>query len=86
VAKKGAEMTRNMKPFLSENDGVFSVWSEDMNQPKNDRYIGPTAEVSQKGEWLYIITDDYDGVAMMNIETLPALRKALGRIAKRIKA
>jgi hypothetical protein len=38
-----------------------------------------------KGEWLYVETDKYEGRAMMNAETLPALRKALAKLARRLK-
>ena len=50
-----------------------------------DGYEGPVARVSFDKTWLYVNTDDYEGHAMMNIETLPMLRRALAKIAKRIK-
>lgn len=48
-------------------------------------YIGPTAWIEYDDTWLHIVTDDYEGHAMLNIETLPYLRRALAQIAKEIK-
>lgn len=54
-------------------------------------YCGPRAEVyvgsrDKKPEWLYVVTDDYEGSAMLNIETLPMLQRALRKIAKTLAA
>ena len=75
---------RNMKPKmrLREKDGVFLVWAEDMSQPKEERYKGPEAEVYIDGHWLYVSTDTYEGTAMINKEALPALRRALAKLAR----
>lgn len=48
------------------------------------QYVGPAARVSYDKDWLYIVTDDYEGNAMLNIEALPFLRRALTQIAKEI--
>jgi hypothetical protein len=49
-------------------------------------YTGPIARITWDEDWLHIVTDDYEGHAMLNIETLPFLRRALTRVAKRIRA
>ncbi len=49
-------------------------------------YIGPVADVSFDDKWLHITTDDYEGAAMLNIEALPFLLKALRQIDKRRRA
>lgn len=46
---------------------------------------GPTASVTYDDSWLNIVTDDCEGHAMLNIETLPQLRRALAEIAKEIR-
>jgi hypothetical protein len=56
------------------------VWAEDGD------YKGPEAAVYADKDWLYVVTDDYEGHAMMNIETLPALIKALQRIKSELAA
>lgn len=48
-------------------------------------YYGPTARIEYDDTWLHIITDHYDGHAMLNIETLPYLRRALAQIAKEVR-
>lgn len=52
--------------------------------PYDDPYHGPVARVSYDKTWLNIVTDDYEGAAMLNIEALPYLRRALSRIASEI--
>lgn len=75
---------RDMKPSLFEHKGKLYVWSDDMAEPPLGRYRGPTAEISYDKTWLYIMTDPYEGRVMINIETLPALRKALAKVARKI--
>jgi hypothetical protein len=78
---------RAMKPRIADAaycEG-FCVWSEDMNEPERGRYIGPKADVYIRDGWLFVQTDRYEGSAMMNAETLPALRKALAKLARRLK-
>lgn len=53
---------------------------------KSDGSAGTSARVSFDKTWLHIITDDYEGSAMLHIECLPKLRTALARIAKEMKA
>ena len=48
-------------------------------------YHGPTAHITYDKDFFYISTDDYEGTAMLNIEALPYLRRALAKIAKAIK-
>jgi hypothetical protein len=70
---------RKLKPKLFTNkDGSLAVWSEEVGGD----YRGPTAQITWDKDWLHIVTDDYEGNAMVNIETLPALRRALARVAK----
>lgn len=74
---------RVLKPKLVEHDGKLLVWSEDADPVKG--YKGPIASVYRDRIWLRIVTDPYEGHVMLNIETLPALRRALGLIARRVK-
>jgi hypothetical protein len=48
-------------------------------------YSGPVAQIYYDDSWLNIATDDYEGHAMVNIETLPKLRQALAEVAKQIR-
>jgi hypothetical protein len=64
-----------IKPF--DKDG-FLVGAED----KETDYSGPAARVTADGSWLHIVTDDYEGNAMLNIEALPYLRRALAKLEK----
>lgn len=52
---------------------------------KDTDYRGPEARISADGEWLNIVTDEYEGAAMLNIEALPQLRRALSRLAKHLR-
>ena len=56
----------------------FEVWASD---PIRD-YKGPVADVYTKDKWLFIVTDPYEGAAMLNIEALPKLRSALAKLDK----
>lgn len=69
-------------PFIEADADGFRVGARN---PDSD-YVGPVARVSFDDQWLHIITDDYEGAAMLNIEALPMLRRALARIAKQIDA
>lgn len=75
---------RTLTPKLIEHDGKLLVWSEFSDPIKG--YRGPVARVYRDRAWLHIVTDPYDGSVMLNIETLPALRKALSKLARKLKA
>ena len=45
-------------------------------------YVGPRAQIDHDDAWLHIVTDSYEGHAMLNIEALPQLRRALTMIAR----
>jgi hypothetical protein len=75
----------NTKGFIREKDGTFYVGAEDLTDKANP-YRGPVAEVAHDDTWLTIETDAYEGHAMLNIEALPYLRKALAKISRKIKA
>lgn len=49
-----------------------------------DGQWGPCAQVTFEKDWLHIVTDSYEGHAMLKIESLPALRKALLQISRAI--
>lgn len=71
------------EPFIKTlPDGGYLVGARDAERD----YDGPAARVHADDTWLNIVTDDYEGHAMLNIETLPMLRRALARIAKERKA
>jgi hypothetical protein len=61
------------------------VGADDLTN-KDRPYHGPTARVTWDDTWLNICTDDYEGNAMINIEALPHLRRALAYISRSIKA
>lgn len=72
-------MTR--KAFIEPNGNGYRVGASDLSDPEFE-YHGPTAEVYADDTWLCIVTDDHEGHAMLNIEALPMLRRALANIAK----
>jgi hypothetical protein len=76
------------KGFLKEHvdkPGVtFFVGAEDLSN-KEHPYRGPVAQVTWDDTWFWICTDDYEGNAMINIEALPHLRRALAKVARAIK-
>jgi hypothetical protein len=45
-------------------------------------YKGPVGHVYADDNWIHIVTDPYEGHAMLNIETLPELIKILSDIHK----
>ena len=74
-------MPHDLKPYLKDgSDGEFIVGS--YSAPTN--YRGPEAVVFMDSEWLYISTDEYEGTAMLNIESLPMLRVALQRLEQQL--
>ena len=62
----------------AEPDGSFQVGARD----KERDYDGPVADVYIRDSWLFIVTDEYEGCAMLNVEALPYLRRALSKLAK----
>ncbi len=71
------------KSYIEEGaKGSYSVGF----RAKGSEYVGPVAEVYAEREWLYIVTDPYEGVVMLNIETPPKLQTALARIAKSLRS
>lgn len=80
--KNGAWLLRHPKAA----DG-WAVGYTRKAPPKSDYgdYHGPVAQVSYDGTWLHIVTDNYEGHAMLNIQTLQPLRKVLAEIARERK-
>lgn len=76
------------KPYLKQNGKEFLVWVEATEARDGEArpYRGQSAAITYDDSWLHIVTDDYEGHAMLNIETLPVLRRALAKIARQIKA
>ncbi len=72
------------KGWIKTVNGTLMVGAEDLSDPKNP-YRGPIAEVEWDDNWLHITTDPYEGSAMLNIEALPYLRKALAQVARALK-
>lgn len=62
-----------------KGDQIVSFWYA------SDGHLGTSARVSFDKNWLWIVTDDHEGSAMLHIECLPKLRRALASIAKEIK-
>jgi hypothetical protein len=73
------------KGFIRADKADFLVGASCPEKPGEYTYQGPVARVSYDKDWLYICTDDYEGNAMLDIEALPYLRRALAQIAKRTK-
>lgn len=62
----------NGESFIEPHQNYFSVGFR-----YSDGDIGAAAQVSTDKDWLHIITDSDEGHAMLNIECLPHLIKAL---------
>jgi hypothetical protein len=71
-----------LKSFLRKDGDHYLVGAQD----KDKDYSGPVADVYRDKHWLFIVTDSYEGTAMLNIEALPALLMALNEISKNLKA
>lgn len=68
-------------PYLIEDKpGEYRVGSKDVPQVGDYPYNGPCAHVYADGSFAYVVTDDYEGVAMINREALPLLIEALQRL------
>jgi hypothetical protein len=79
-------MKRAGRTFLEvRKDCILVGFVRKSGDPELSDYRGPTAEISFDGNWLNIITDEHEGAAMLNIETLPRLRRALAIVAKQIR-
>jgi hypothetical protein len=78
-------MTRSAL-LVEDKPGEYRVWAEDaeFHPGARCRYVGPVAHVNGNSEWVYVTTDDYEGVAMINRETLPKLIEALQRLEKHL--
>jgi len=82
-------MSKGYRGYIRESDGTIMVGAErkpDKSVDGDTGYSGPCARITFDRDWLYICTDDYEGNAMLNIEALPNLRRALARVAKRVSA
>ena len=65
----------NIAPFIEGSPPLFRVGGR-----YEDGDCGPVAEVSYDGNWLHIVTDSFEGHAMLNIEVLPLLIEALQQL------
>lgn len=72
--------------LIEDKPGRYRVWSQDAQYGQNpDRnYIGPVASVYSENEWLFVVTDEHDGCAMINISTLPRLIEALQMLERHL--
>lgn len=77
------ETTKEPRAFLNEQNDVFCVGYEWLG--RDPPYRGPIARIEHDKVWLHITTDDYEGHAMLNIQTLPFLISALKKIERKIK-
>lgn len=64
--------------FIKDEPGKYRVWAES----DDSDYVGPVADVYEDKNWVFIVTDRYEGVAMINREALPSLIKALKGLEK----
>jgi hypothetical protein len=72
-------MTRG---FLKADGNDWLVGASDLSNEEYP-YHGPVARVSCDDKWLVICTDDHEGYAMLNVEALPFLRRALGYLDRK---
>lgn len=71
---------RSCEPFLrNRTDGVTEVGTIYTDDPKRTDY-GPVAEVYFRDQWLYIVTDCYEGSVMLDKLAAPLLVQALQRL------
>jgi hypothetical protein len=85
TARNGRPGTKGfLKKHVEGGKTTFLVGADDLSN-KQQPYHGPTAHITWDETWLNITTDDYEGHAMINIEALPYLRRALARVARTIK-
>lgn len=80
----------NTKGYVKEHRDskrglMLIVGADDLSDAKNP-YHGPRADIYWDETWLHIVTDSYEGHVMLNIEALPHLRLALGKISRVTKA
>lgn len=59
--------------------GYYVKYHEDRHY---GRYDGPTAEVYADDAWVYVVTDQYEGHAMINMKAIDKLITALSRVRK----
>jgi hypothetical protein len=72
-------------PYLIEDGpGKFRVGASDEPQVGDYPYNGPCAEVYGDDSWVCIVTDNYEGHAMLNREALPRLIEALTKLEKHL--
>ena len=69
---------------VERGEPMLLVGAEDLSDKLNP-YRGPMAEITWDETWLNIVTDKYEGRVMLNIETLPHLRRALAKIERKLK-
>lgn len=68
------------------NGKEFTVEAIGPKHKNGDQYRGGPIRIYYDATWLYLVTDDYEGHAMVNIETLPAIVRCLNAIKKQIQA
>ncbi len=83
---KAKSLSNEIKPYIRADGDVFLVGAQTLRphdpSPYSD-YYGPCARVSVDDDWVTICTDDYEGNAVLNIEALPFLIRALKKLNKR---
>lgn len=85
TTKNGRPGTKGFLKKTVDKKGItYLVGAEDLSN-KEHPYHGPIARIDWNETWLNICTDDYEGNAMLNIEALPYLRRALAQIDRAIK-
>lgn len=75
--------TRPREAYTKNHNGkiyVGTVYTDGMVEHRQ----GPQAEIYCDETWLYIITDKYEGHVMLDKLTIPHLRSALSKIARKI--
>jgi hypothetical protein len=77
VAVTEGDKVSNVTPFKEERGDVTLVGA----RYNSSGTLGPVAQVYADKDWVWIVTDSYEGSVMLNIEALPLLIEALRKLA-----
>ena len=76
----------NGRNYRVEMDGDvlngFTVMAVGEKRDDGSQYRGPSICITHDETWLHLTTDDYEGHAMINIETLPKIIESLQLIQR----
>ena len=74
-----------LTPYLIvDGPGKFRVGANDEPPVGDYPYFGPRAEIFADEMFVHVVTDDYEGHAMLNLEALPFFIEALVQLREHI--